>query len=252
MTNDGTSINNQELSNGIFLGGGFNVRATTWLVSPIVLVFLFSYFPLLLSASLVIVCHKISPHAAGNTLILTILVATAQFVLAGKRGAKSFVGGVLGVSSFGSLGMAIGALMEHGQRLSCCISVFDFETLFAWPTLLMFLFCIASSRAFGDRCIRIDHVRVCRGWASLPAMYIGMCLAGRYLSAPMTPVFGVVLATHWAMFVGMAAGHMLECLIVKAFTLFRHLISVASAVRQLNSRQTCSSIFSPSKGAGQT
>jgi hypothetical protein len=116
----------------------------------------------------------------------------------------------------------------------------------------MFVFCIVGSRAFGGLCLQIRRTRLCRGWGSLPAMYVGMCLGGRYLSTPMTPLFGVVPAAHWAMVVGMAAGHLLECLIAKAFTPFRHLISVANTTHQVNSSQTCSSASSPSGGTGQT
>ncbi len=61
------------------------------------------------------------------------------------------------------------------------------------------------------------------GWASLPPMYIGMCLAGRYLSAAVSPLFGVWLAMHWTVFMGMAAGHLLEFLVVKVISTFRPL-----------------------------
>jgi hypothetical protein len=214
VTTNLNSTEHQELSKGLFLVGGSNVRAAIRFVSPVGFVLLFSLFPLTLSVILVMVRENVSPFAAANTFIPTLLTAAAQCLLLDKGGFKSLVGSILAISSFGSLGMAIGALMQHRHRSSCCVSAFDLDALFYWPTLLMLLFCIVGSRVLGEKCLGVGHVRVGCGWASLAAMYVGMCLAGRYLSRPMIPVFCASLGEHWAMSFGMAVGHVLESLIV--------------------------------------
>jgi hypothetical protein len=177
---------------------------------PVIFALLYSLLPLSASAFLVMVRQDIPPLAAGNTLILALLLGAAQFWLIGLGGAKSLLGASLGVSCFGSLGMAIGALMEHKHRPACCLSVFDLDTLLGWPTLLMCLFCAAGSLVYNQWIARDGRVCVGCGWISLAAMYLGMGLAARYLAPPLTPVFGAAPAMHWAMFAGMAAAHLME------------------------------------------
>jgi hypothetical protein len=149
---------------------------------------------LLLACGLVIAGHPVAPAAIGITIAVIVLVTTAQYF-------QSVFAPILYLSSLGSLGMAIGAIVEQRPILSCCLSLFGTDTLLSWPTILMLLFCIVGSRG---------HLRAYCNWAALPAMYAGMCLAGHYLSKPLTPIFGLFLAMHWTMFFGMVAGHLLE------------------------------------------
>jgi hypothetical protein len=99
--------------------------------------------------------------------------------------------------------------------------VFDADEFFSWPTMLMFLFCIGGDVVVRERG-RMGHCRTCSGWVSLLLMYIGMCLAGRWLSVPLRPAFGLFLGMHWAMYIGMVAGHLLASLLWRPFNAGLH------------------------------
>lgn len=146
---------------------------------------------LLLACGLLIAGHPVAPAAISGTLVLTMLITVAK-------------NPILYISSLGSLGMAIGASIDHHPILSCCLSPFTINTLFSWPTLLMCLFCLGGNiTLFNSR----RHRQHSCTWTTLPVMYFGMCLAGHYLSTPLQTVFGPFLATHWTMFFGMVVGH---------------------------------------------
>src|SRR5580692_8655552 len=86
---------------------------------------------LLLACGLLIAGHPVAPTAIAGTLVLTALITAAH-------------NPILYLSSLGSLGMAIGAIIEHDPILSCCLSPFAINTLLSWPTLLMCLFCLGG------------------------------------------------------------------------------------------------------------
>jgi len=177
----------------------------------------FSILPLLLSTGLEMIAHHPNPSEGANTAMFILVLVTIQWLSIAKGSGSAPIGKILGVSAWGSLGMALGAMIEHRQRMSCCMSVFNIGQLLSWPTIMMFLFCLAGSRAWHNQHGQIKHAHVRCGWTSLPAMYVGMCLAGRYLSPLMTPVFGLFLAMHWAMLIGMTFGHYVEFLAIRTF-----------------------------------
>jgi hypothetical protein len=186
-----------------------------WFFSPVGYAFLFSIVPLQLSALLVIAFSQVSYLEARNSFLFILLLVTAQFLCIGKDAFRSIIGAVLGICSLGSLGMALGNIVENKPTPCCCISAFDLETLFTWSAVLMFIFCIAGRYLFDDR----SHL------SSLATMYMGMCMGSCYLTGSLMPLFGARLGMHWAMLIGMLAGHMVECAAAKGFILLRALVA---------------------------
>ncbi len=170
--------------------------------------------PLVLAQVLVVVAHPVAPTLMRNCLVFTGLMAAAQALLMSGRGVFALVGSMLPIAAFGSVGMAVGELLDRRPRMSCCMSVFDAGEFFSWPTLLMCLFCYVGSLVMGS-CGSANHRKVTCGWLSVPMMYIGMCLAGQYLSPALKVSFGLYLGMHWAMFLGMVAGHVVDMFVQK-------------------------------------
>jgi len=188
--------------------GSFQIRLAS--------AFLWRVVPIMLATFLVVDAADVSPATRINSIGLALLVAMAQLRWACRDGAKLFVSVTLSICSLGSLGMALGTAAQHRPMLECCVPGLSWNILLTLPVLLMCVFCITGSYALDGYRIRFGRIGMCRGWVSLPAMLLGMGLAGRYLAGMLVPWLSPGPAAFWAMFAGMTLGHLLEHLILHA------------------------------------
>ncbi|HLX92417.1 MAG TPA: hypothetical protein VKR32_12085 [Puia sp.] len=164
--------------------------------------------PLLSSGMVISISYQLTAAAICNSVVLIVSIGIVQILLQNLAGIFAGFDNALGVSAYGSLGMAIGELVKGRHTPSCCISIFNLEALYSWPTLLMFIFCLMS----GEIIMRLkhqghNHRMLHCNWTTLPLMYIGMCLAGKYLTPSIRALFGELLGSNWSMFFGMLGAH---------------------------------------------